>query len=586
VAVFLAGVFLVKLVVVLQLKDHILLQPSTTMDTGAYVELAGRVIAGNWGLGPGLYYVSPLYIYFLALVYGLADSLTAVRCVQIALGTASVGMVFATARVWFSARAAWIAALIAAFTGLFTFYEAVILQASVDAFLTSAALLCLSLALTRSGARWPVLSGLAFGLLSLNRPNAIVALVAVVGVLLLMRRVRPSVFIAAGFVAALAPVGIRNVVVADQWSLVSSHGGLNFLTGNGEGATGFFRPIPGVRPTIEGQARDTRVVAEAALGRQLSDAEVSRYFSNLAWTWIRQHPVEWLRLLARKTYYTLNAQHSALPLSYPFYAYDAGTLLRFLVIGPWLLVPLGFFGLVAGAPANRRAEYLIWASFVPAYVLSVALFFVSERYRLPLLVPLAIGAGAAVDALVRLAAARQIRAVAISLTGVIVLGIASNWPLGFRDADGRAEERVRMAENEAFRGRAGEAGRWLTLALVDYPFASIAHYRVGTAFANAQLWEPAIVQLERASVLDPAAAPVHLALGRTLLGADRPKDAMPVLQTALARDPGNADSLASLAYAELQLGQVAAAREHVLAALRIDPRHPLATDLKAPLGLR
>jgi hypothetical protein len=66
----LAVVFLLKLLVVLQLKDHPLLQPDAGLDTTAYVDLARRVIGGDIGLGPGLYYVSPLYIYFLALAYG------------------------------------------------------------------------------------------------------------------------------------------------------------------------------------------------------------------------------------------------------------------------------------------------------------------------------------------------------------------------------------------------------------------------------------------------------------------------------------------------------------------------------------
>ena len=67
-------------------------------------------------------------------------SFTAVRVLQILLGTGSVAFLFFTARTWFGERAAWIAAALAALTGLFTFYEVLILQASVDAFLTSAAL--------------------------------------------------------------------------------------------------------------------------------------------------------------------------------------------------------------------------------------------------------------------------------------------------------------------------------------------------------------------------------------------------------------------------------------------------------------
>ena len=144
--VLLAGgvVFVLKLLVVFQLKDHPLLQPDVGLDTAAYAELARKVVAGDLALGPGLYFVSPLYIYFLAAGLAVTDSFTAVRVLQVLLGTVSVGFVFLSARDWFGERAAWIAAGLAAFTGLFTFYETLILQASLDAFLTSAALLCVT----------------------------------------------------------------------------------------------------------------------------------------------------------------------------------------------------------------------------------------------------------------------------------------------------------------------------------------------------------------------------------------------------------------------------------------------------------
>jgi tetratricopeptide (TPR) repeat protein/4-amino-4-deoxy-L-arabinose transferase-like glycosyltransferase len=538
VAWFLIGVLAVKLVVVWQLKDHLLLQPATTMDTGAYVDLARKVIAGDWGLGPGLYYVSPLYIYFLALICGATGSLTAVRVAQVLLGTMSVGFILVSAREWFGERAAWIAALLAALTGLFSFYETVLLQASLDAALTSAVLLSLTLALNRGTPRWYVLTGLAFGTQALNRPNVLMAAVAIVALLLLLRRAKPSLWVTVGLIAGLAPVAARNIIVSGDWSLLSSQGGLNFYIGNNAQATGFYRPVPGVAPTIEGQQRDTRVVAEAALHRPLTDGEVSSYFTGLAWTWIRHNPTSSLRLLARKLYYVLNAQHTALPLSYPFYAYDANTLLRFLFVGPWLLAPLGLVGLTMGVwtvPAARRVEYLVWLAFVPAYILAVAAFFVAERYRLPLLVPYAIGAGAAIDAVVRGLDARPIRPrplVAIG-AGVGALFAAVNWPLGILDGDGRSEERVHMAENLAFLGRVDEAEHWLSLALPTNSDPGSAQYRVGVQFVNASQVEPAIAHLSASLRIAPGEPHAEFALGQALAAAGRTQEAIPHLQRAV-----------------------------------------------------
>src|SRR5919106_5725727 len=115
--VFLGGILGLKLAVLLQLRDHPLLHPDAGLDTTAYAGLAREVLGGNIGLGPGLYYVSPLYIYFLAGALAVFASFTPVRVLQIALGTAAVACIFLTAREWFGDRAAWIAAGAAALTG-------------------------------------------------------------------------------------------------------------------------------------------------------------------------------------------------------------------------------------------------------------------------------------------------------------------------------------------------------------------------------------------------------------------------------------------------------------------------------------
>jgi 4-amino-4-deoxy-L-arabinose transferase-like glycosyltransferase len=237
---FLVGVFALKLVVLFQLKDHPMVHPDVGLDTSAYVELARRVVAGDLGLGPGLYYVSPLYIYVVAAGLALTDSFTLVRLLQIVLGTAAVGFVLLTAREWFGPRAGWIAGGLAALTGLFTFYEVLLLQAALDPFLTSAALFALTLGLRRDDRRFLVGAGVVLGLAALNRPNMMLAALGVAGVLLVARRMRPALLITIGLVAGMAPAAVRNVVVSGEWTFVSSHGGLNFYMGNNERATGFY----------------------------------------------------------------------------------------------------------------------------------------------------------------------------------------------------------------------------------------------------------------------------------------------------------------------------------------------------------
>src|SRR6185503_15852201 len=89
--VLLGAAFVMKAALLSQLRDHPLTQPDAGLDTTAYVNLARQVVDGNILLGPGVYFVSPLYIYFLAAGLAVLHSFTVVRAVQIVLGTASIG---------------------------------------------------------------------------------------------------------------------------------------------------------------------------------------------------------------------------------------------------------------------------------------------------------------------------------------------------------------------------------------------------------------------------------------------------------------------------------------------------------------
>ena len=526
----LACVFALKLAVLAQLHGHPLLQPDAGLDTTAYVNLARRVLAGDLFLGPGLYFVSPLYIYVLAAGLKLTGSYTAIRAGQLLLGTVSVAGIFLMARDWFGSRAGWIAAILAAATGMFTFYEGILLQSSLDPVLTSGALFALTRGLKAGGRRWFVLSGLVFGVDSLNRPNMLIAAAVVVLALCAIRRLRPGLLLAAGIVMALLPVAVRNVMVAHQWSLLSSHGGLNLYIGNSATATGFYHPVPGISPTITGQESDARRVAETAEGRPLSDAEVSSYFTGLSEAWMTSHPADAIALLAKKFAYVFSAQHVALPHSYPFYAYDAGTLLRYLFIGPWLLIPLGLVGLIVCAPAAGadRGIYVVWAAFVPAYAFAVAVFFVAERYRLPLLVPLSVGAGALIDR-VWMAAGRH-RLAALAPTGALVLalGTLSNWPTGLQN--GRWEEGLRMAQRLVILGRFDEADEWTRRAVSREPTPGATDYGVGEELLRVGQPARAVDHLARAHAGDPTQPDIDYAYGEALTRSGRAQEALPHLR--------------------------------------------------------
>ncbi len=478
------------------------------------------------------FFVSPLYIYFLAPILGLTGgSLTAVRVVQILLGTAAAGFVFATARRLFGETAATVGTALYALTGVVTFYEILVLQSAIDPFLTALALFLLADALAFcsfsskvNGTRAPasgllhwLAAGATFGLLSLNRPNALLAVAAVALALAVpplvarlrggqrlfppleessLRTVRPAATFVLGAALAIAPVTLRNVAVSREFALISSHGGLNFYIGNGPEADGTYHAVRGITPSIEGQAEETKRVAESEAGRPLSVREVSAHFSRKAWRWIASSPGSAARLFARKIWYVLSGDEVPLNFSVPWYR-ERSLPLKLLAVGSGLLVPLGGAGLALLLLGSGRLPPRLaapWVVFAPAYVLAVAAFFVATRYRLSLAVPLATAAGGGAVAILAAARSRDVRRLAAAAVVALPLAALSLWPTGLYN--GAANEEMHLVLWEIERGDAG-AMRHAEVAAPEHPDPALFWLRAGRSFEAARKSDEAILALER-----------------------------------------------------------------------------------------
>ena len=613
----------VKLAAVWQLAGHPLLQPVGGLDSEHYVALASRVAAGDILLGRDVYYLPPLYTYFLgAVLWMTGHSLVAARVVQALLGTAAVGLVYVAAGRMSGRRAGLVALVLAATTGLFTFYEVLLIQAALDPFLMAASLFAVVRAARGTeGARpggqgqkeqawraaW-LIAGVALGLFSLNRPNALPMALGLAALLVLWRgrrgaEVEPTsgrmarrgasektaprptlaswraswtaaAALAGGLALAIAPVTLRNVAVSGQPVLITSHGGLNFYIGNNTEADGTYHDVPGITPSIAGQAADMRHVAEQALGRPLSDGEVSGYFYARGRSWMLEHLFRRRQAVLRKIGYTFHAAFLPLTHSYPYYVRDERTILRGLVVGPWLLIPLGVFGLAAGWPRRTLSWYSVWL-VVALYALSVAVFFVSARYRMPLLIPMCVASGAAVEWwLARAAPSRKV------VGGFVLLALAVlvNRPLALDD--GRFEERVRMAVSLVGSGAAARAERLVSQAAragEKHPSAGLMHYRVGLAYAARGEWEAARRHHEQALRLDPGQGEIELSLGQTMLELGRHGEAVDLLRRAWDRGVRPATGRASLARALEQQGLAHALAGNLrAAAASLEPARELA----------
>jgi tetratricopeptide (TPR) repeat protein len=586
----LLATFALKVAVLAQFGDHPLLQPAGDMDSGVYARLAQRIAQGDVmlrGEGPVPFFVSPLYAYFLAATRA---SFPAARVVQILLGTVAVALVFLTARRLFGERAALAAGVLYALTGVVTFHEVLILQAALDPFLTALFLYLMAVGLTAgsSSSRVWVAAGAAGGLLALNRPNVLLCAAAVAAALAVakisLRTFAPAVAFLAGTAAVVALPLARNLIVSGEPVLISSHGGLNFLVGNGPGANGVYRAIPGITPDIGGQAADTKRVAEAEEGRPLSTREVSVHFARKAWAWIRSEPGAAVALFAKKVRFVLSGDEAPLNFSFPWYR-DRNLALKLLAVGPGLLVPLAGAGFVlalfASSGAARRT-LLVWSAFVPAYVLAVAVFFVATRYRLPLLVALAPLGGAAVAQLPEAWRAKGAR-LGIAAAAAAVLAAISLWPTGLWD--GAPDEEMHLVLWEIERGDA-RAMRHAETAAREHPDPALVWLRAGRSFEAAGKSDEAITALSRSHEIDsnrPGAASLLSALlekrGLARVLAGDAARARPDLEEAVRLDGTNAAACLNLAVVLAGQGETSRALSLARQALDLKPDYEKARGL-------
>lgn len=447
------------------------------LDEESYVQWAREIAAGAW-LGGRVFYQDPLYPYFLAVVFKIfGESFLLVRLLQVALGVASVGLVFWTGSLIFGNRAGLLAAGMMALTGSLHFFELQLEKGTLVVFLS--ALACALGAAAgknpRSKLVWLAAGG-ALGLLTMLRGNFLLVLPFLLAWAFLIERSDPrparlarAALLAAGLAAVLGPVALRNYAVGKELVITTSQGGPNFFIGNNDRADGCYVVLPFVRPEPRYEAQDFQAEAERRSGHELSSAQVSRFWFKEGLTWIAAHPRRAFWLTLHKS--RLLIHQFEVPDNHNFYltrdvfvpALWAGFLGFGLLWGPALL---GIFLRVRREPAAQFP-----ALFALLYALSIIPFFILDRYRLALLPSLCVFAAGFFFLIMEKRSSRENRklpGVAGLLAVSLLLGF---WPTRESQAP-RAFDEYNLGNTYLDAGRPLDALRWYDQAgqaMTDYP---------------------------------------------------------------------------------------------------------------------
>ncbi len=267
----------------------------------------------------------------------------------------------------------------------------------------------------------------------------------------------------------------------------------------------------------------------------------------------RRYPGDAVTLAARKLLIVFNRTDVPLNHSYAFFRGEEGAVLRWLPVGPWLLLPFGLAGLAWPALRTRAQGYWVWGAFVPIYALTVAAFFVADRYRLPMLVPLCATTAAALLWLVDRLRERAWRALAGPAAAIAALTLVVSAPLGL-DA-GIGGEQTRTAVWLVEQGDYEAARRYVDQVAPRHTHPGVLNFRVGEALSAAGQLDAAATRLRAALAIDGDLPAIHLALGRALGAANKPAEALPHLSRAFEAGFEPEVSGPRLAWVLAQLGR-------------------------------
>ncbi|HER43285.1 MAG TPA: hypothetical protein ENO08_02350, partial [Candidatus Eisenbacteria bacterium] len=380
-----------------------------SVDSEFYRNLAEDLLGGR-GLPPGALTFNPLYPVFLAAVFRLfGTSLLATRIAQSFLGLVTLAFVYIAGRrlVEGSGKGklpgtavALTAMVLAVLYTQFALYEGMLLGTTLEVLLLAASF-ALGLAMdqdmhgvmelrvrSRRVPPWLVggILGLICGAGALGRPNLFLPLAAGLPVWIIARNIHERRWLApvAGFAVGAAlfllPPTIHNARHAGTFVPVTAHGGINFYIGNRPGTHGVYQPPEDMRGEMRGLLEDALAKAEQETGREMTDAEASDYYMDKAMESIKQDPLGWAALLGRKLVLFWN-KIEVHDLPEVLYFQDTVPLFGLPFLPFSVLAPLGLAGLVVILRSGRNRS--IVCLYLGIAHISIMLFYINSRYRLP-----------------------------------------------------------------------------------------------------------------------------------------------------------------------------------------------------------
>ncbi len=499
---------------------------------------------------------APLYPLFLAAIYNIfGHNLFIARLVQMFLGALICVLIYYVASKVFNKRIAVISALIGAFYGPFLYWAGEMLIVTLIVFLDLVMLLIVLQAIEKSSTLYWLFGGIVLGLSSIARPNVLVFIPWVVVLIFLVHKLRETgvikklklvymlCFLAGTFVV-IVPVTIGNYLDTKDFVLISSQGGINFYVGNNPDADGRTAQAPGIMEA-HGEFLDNMWLvsvkhAEETEGKRLMPSQVSQFWYRQGLRFILENPWEWFKLMLKKCAYFLTGVEITNNEDV-YYFTRFSTVLRALMWHKGIAFPFGIICPLAlvGIIISRRhwRRLLLLYGFMFFYMLSVVLFFVCARYRMPVIPVFLIFAGYTISYCVQRLKSHEYKLFFYTMASTILIGILVNSSIGGVTIINRAQAYLFAGNAYEARGLYRQAIDEYKTAIEFMPDHSMAYHGLGTAYAKIRDYNTAEQMFKKVLEIEPFNTWAHFNLGTVYTAQHKYDKALDEYEAALEIDP-------------------------------------------------
>jgi len=546
------------------------------VDSMTYDQLARKLVEEK-AMTVRFFWQQFFYPYFLSVVYFFSNSsIVCVKLVQIFLGGITCVLTYRLGKRLFGRPAGFISACIMVFYGPLIFFECELLDAGWATFWAVMLIWFFLMAAEKdSGVRYIVL-GLCGALSIITRPNFIPFYTAGciwLVVVWIKRQVSADkvafrvLGISTSFLVAVMPVAVWNYRVTSNFSFLPATGGLNFYLGNNPDFD-----ATSIRPGAQWQRMVDQPVR---LGFNSPDQQ-QHFFYTKTMDYIRMQPTGFLKGILRKTTEFISSRE--MPGNIDIYLFTRWSRLLSLLVWkidgfgfpfgvllPLALLGIFFYRLVIPAPV------ILFCVFYP---FSIILTHIEARYRMPVVAPMSILAGAAVVKISEMIRLRRWFKVVMAIIFSVAAASLSSFAGPFyseRHVNYEAELYYGLGGSLQSRDRIDDAIQAYSRAISLKGDYADAHHNVGLLLVRQNRIEEGLAHFNTALKLDPEDAALHRDLGLAFFMQGKAEEAFAHYHKAIQINPNDAAAHEYLGLACQSQGKVDEAISYFNQALKIDP---------------